>query len=162
MAVAATLSLACPPTSHSQPAPGDIIQIGPAAIPNVGMQIGYVAAGPAFTREASGYIEVVPRFRSNREALHVAAGLGAGVRIIGTLETLTLITPRAWDVHLGFRFGPGLVFAREETRGARNQRFSLFLEPFVRFITTIRGGTVYFLEVGIQRPAIRAGIWIHI
>ncbi len=148
---------------HAQVTPQpDILQLGGAVLPGIGVQIGYIEAGPAFTREAVAYIDVAPRFRSNREELQVSAGLGAGIRIIGTLETLTLITPRVWDFHLGFRFGPGLNFAADETRSDKNQRFSLFLEPFGRFTVAPKGEQVYFLEGGINRPYLRLGVWLAI
>ncbi|MBT8401150.1 MAG: hypothetical protein KJO98_11785 [Rhodothermia bacterium] len=140
----------------------DILQLGGAVLPGIGFQIGYVEAGPAFTREAFAYVDVAPRFGSNREELQVSAGLGAGIRVIGTLETLTLITPRVWDFHLGFRFGPGLNFAAEETRSDKNQRFSLFLEPFGRFTVAPKGEQIYFLEGGINRPYLRLGVWLAI
>ncbi len=140
----------------------DIIQVGGAVLPGIGFQIGYVDAGPAFTREAFAYVDLAPRFGSDNEELQVSAGLGAGIRVIGTLETLALITPRVWDFHLGFRFGPGLNFAAEETRSDKNQRFSLFLEPFGRFTVVPKGEQIYFLEGGINRPYVRLGVWLPI
>ena len=131
-------------------------------LPHVGLQIGYVDAGPAFTREAMAYVDLAPRFGSNREELQVSAGLGAAIRIIGTLETLTLVTPRVWDLHIGFRFGPGLNFSADETRSDKNQRFSLFLEPFTRFTVSPKGEQTYFLEGGINRPYVRLGVWLGI
>jgi len=149
--------------SHAQVArQPDILQLAAGGIPGVGLQIGYVDAGSAFTQEAVAYVNLSPRFASNRETLHVSAGVGGAIRILGTLETLTLIAPRAWDFHLGFRFGPGLRFAADETRSAKNQRFSLFLEPFVRFATVLRGRQTYFLEAGIQKPVLRLGVWFGI
>ena len=128
----------------------------------MGVQAGYLDVGDIFTREATVYGHLRPHFGSDEEELQVSAGVGVGLRIIGGLETLTLIYPRIWDIHVGMRFGPSLVFRRNETEAEQNRRFSLFLDPHVRFTITPAGRQTYFLEAGVQKPAIRAGVWLRI
>ncbi len=140
----------------------DTIQLGAGVLPAVGLQAGYLDVGDIFTREATVYGHLRPRFRSDEEELQVSAGIGVGLRIVGGLETLTLIYPRIWDVHVGMRFGPSLAFRRNETEAEQNRRFSLFLDPYIRFTITPRGRQTYFLEAGVQKPAIRAGVWLRI
>lgn len=139
----------------------DTIQLGAGALPGVGVQVGYLDVGDIFTREATVYGHLRPRFGSDDEELQVSAGVGVALRIIGGLETLTLINPRIWDLHVGMRFGPSLLFRRNETLAEKNQRFSLFLDPMIRF-TLSRGRQTYFLEGGVQKPTIRAGVWLRI
>ena len=139
----------------------DTIQLGAGALPAVGVEIGYIDVGDIFTRETTVFGHLRPRFGSDEEELQVSAGVGVGLRIIGGLETLTLITPRRWDLHVGLRFGPSLLFRRNETQAEKNQRFSLFLDPHVRFTVTPARQT-YFVEVGVQKPVIRAGVWLRI
>ncbi len=140
----------------------DTIQLGAAALPGVGVQLGYLDVGDLFTREATVSGHLRPRFASDEEDLQVSAGVGVGLRVVGGLETLTLIYPRKWDLHLGLRFGPSLLFRRNETPAERNQRFSLFIDPFLRFTLTPRGSQTYFLEAGVHKPVIRAGVWLRI
>jgi len=77
------------------------------------------------------------------------------MRVIGTPENVD----RDFDV--GLRFGPSLFFTVGESSRAENP-FSLFLEPFLRFSSTLGGNRFYFAELGIQRPFLRAGIWLQI
>jgi hypothetical protein len=160
--VAAWLLHTSGPAVSQQARSSDTIQLGAGALPAVGLQAGYLDAGDIFTREATVYGHLRPRFRSDEEELQVSAGIGVGLRIIGGLETMTLIYPRIWDIHVGMRFGPSLVFRRNETEAEQNRRFSLFLDPYARFTLTPRGRQTYFLEAGVQKPAIRAGVWLRI
>ncbi|NNE45264.1 MAG: hypothetical protein HKN37_01245 [Rhodothermales bacterium] len=164
LVVFATLSFLLMPLAASAQriTSADVLQLGAAGLPGVGIQLGYVDAGDIFTREALVYADVRPRFQSDNETLLISAGVGVSIRIVGGLETVELITPRIWDLHLGVRFGPGLLFRRNETRAEKNQRFSLFLDPFVRFTVAPRGKQTYFLEAGVHRPSLRAGVWLRI
>lgn len=140
----------------------DKIQLGAAALPGVGLQLGYVDAGDILTREAVVYADMRPQFGRDDEALQVSAAVGVSLRIVGGLETIGVLHPRIWDVHAGLRFGPSLLFRRNETLAEKNQRFSLFLDPFLRFTVQPRERLIYFLEAGLQRPSIRAGVWLTI
>ncbi len=160
----AALSLLLMPLSASaqRTTSTDVFQLGAAGLPGVGIQLGYVDAGDIFTREALVYADVRPRFKSDSETLLISAGVGVSIRIVGGLETVELITPRIWDFHVGVRFGPGLLFRRNETPAEKNQRFSLFLDPFLRFTVAPGGRQTYFLEAGVHRPSLRAGVWLRI
>jgi len=66
---------------------------------------------------------------------------------------------RGWDLDVGVRIGPGLLFEFRESRADKNRRFNLFVEPFARVVAR-PGGTTFFAELGGQRPVLRAGFWI--
>ncbi len=125
-----------------------------AAGPGVGVEASYVAPGRMYTREAT-LLADISRFDSAGSS-QVAVTIGGSWRIVGSLETLGMARPRRFDVHLGVRVGPGLLFRFNEERADRNQRFNLVFEPFIRY--TLRGRRLLFAEAGLSRPKLRIGI----
>ncbi len=157
------VALSLPPSSVAQGRRSpDRLQIGAGALPGVGLNVAYVDAGDVFTREATVYSHLRPRFASDDESLQVSAGIGVSLRIINSLQTMDFLEPRIWDLHLGLRFGPSLVFRRNETLAEKNQRFSLFVDPFIRFLLTPGDRLTYFFEAGTHRASVRAGVWLPI
>ena len=73
-------------------------------------------------------------------------------------QVLLVARPRRFDVHFGARIGPGLLFRFDEDRPDRNQRFNLTFEPFIRY--TLSRNRLFYVEAGVTRPHIRAGIKI--
>ena len=134
------------------------LQVGLGAVPGIGIQAGYVAPRSFYTIEGMLYTDAVPGFSGGEGSVQVSAGIGAALRPLGILRTFGE-TNYPYDLDVGLRFGPGLFFAFNETRVSKNQRFSLFLEPFVRFSTRLASGRMVFAEAGIQRPLLRAGLW---
>ena len=136
---------------------GGHLQTGPAGLPGLGFQVGYVAAQDFFTREIT-VVADLSSFRSDGN-VHTAIAVGGAVRILGIARTIGNTDYRGFDLDLGVRVGPGLLFEFRESRAAKNRRFNLFLEPFVRWSTRARRALL-FVEAGVQRPVLRAGFWI--
>lgn len=136
---------------------GKHIQIGPAGVPGIGVQVGYLSAQNLFTRELNTVADL-SSFGSHGD-LQVTAALGGSVRLLGIARTIGKSYYRGWDVDLGLRIGPSLLFEFRESRASKNRRFNLFVEPFARVVAS-PGKTIFFAELGVQRPAIRGGFWI--
>lgn len=150
------VSCAAQPTPDELVPGGDNVLVGAGVLPGLGLQAVYIAAGRMYTREALLLGNVIPQRVDG--SLHAAAAIGAAVRIVGSLETLGMARPRAYDIHVGIRLGPGLRFGFDEDRSDRNQRFSLLFEPFVRYTRHWR--RMVYVEAGGARPTIRAGVKI--
>lgn len=131
----------------------DNVLLGLAAVPGIGVQATYVAPGRMYTREAL-FLGDVSRLTSSGST-QIAVLIGASLRIVGSLEVLGMTRPRRYDVHVGARIGPGLIFGFDEERPDRNQRFNLVFEPFVRY--TIESRRLLYVEAGLARPNIRFG-----
>ena len=132
----------------------DNVLIGIAGLPGIGVEATYIAPGRMYTREAVLYADL-SRFDSKASS-QVAATIGASIRIVGALEVLGMARPRRYDVHVGVRIGPGLLFRFDEDKADRNQRFSLVLDPFVRYTLSLK--RLVYVEAGVSRPNIRMGI----
>ncbi len=138
---------------------GKQVQVGAAGLPGVGLQAGYLAAQNFFTREIN-LVADLSSFRSNGD-VQTALAIGGSVRIMGIGRTIGNAYYRGWDLDVGARIGPGLLFEFRESRADKNRRFSLFLEPFVRVVAR-PGRTAFYAELGAQRPVLRAGFWIPV
>lgn len=139
-------------SNELQPAANNVL-LGIGALPGIGMQATYIAAGQMYTREALFYADVSKL--NPRGSTQVAVAIGASMRIVKSLEVLGLSRPRLYDVHLGVRIGPGLLFGFDEERADRNQRFNLVVEPFVRY--TLSRRRLFYIEAGLSRPNVRIG-----
>jgi len=139
---------------------GRQFQIGPAALPDYGLQAGYVSLRSFYTREVMLNVNVSPSHGHGDGNVQVSGGLGGAIRILGIGRTIGNSAYRGFDVDVGLRFGPGLLFAFDETRSTKNQRFNLFGDLFSRLTTTFGKSTVVFFEIGFHNPSIRAGFWI--
>ena len=161
--VALLLSVAVPTETQAQigVAAQRQLQMGLGGLPGAGVQVGYVTVRSFFTVESQFYIEGVPPSFGEGN-VHFSAGFGGAIRLFGLSR---LLGSPAWyvdvfDVDLGLRLGPSLAFAENETPADRNQRFSLFLEPFLRIAPSISEDWALYLEVGPQRPSLRLGaLW---
>jgi hypothetical protein len=135
-----------------------MIQAGPGLLPGIGLEVGYLLPASLFTREAVLYVDSSPQFAGGEGSVQLSLGLGGAIRILGVARFITTSPYTGKDLDFGLRFGPGLFFAIDETRAEKNQRFSLFLEPFIRYSSTFAAGRVFFFEAGIQRPLFRGGL----
>ncbi len=135
------------------------LQAGVGVVPGGGVQLALVSPRSIITVEGAFYADVTPTFGGGEGSVQFSAGVGGALRPLQLARLLTNTAPTRYDVDFGLRLGPGLFFAFNETRAAKNQRFSLFLEPFLRFTTELASGRTVFAEAGIQRPLLRAGFW---
>lgn len=157
-AVLTALALARPSEVSAQ-APGQrFIQAGVGAVPGIGLQGGYVAPRSFFTVEGIVYVDGSPPFAGGEGSVQVSGGLGGAIRILGILRAVGSPGYQGRDFDVGLRFGPSLFFTVGESSRGENP-FSLFLEPFLRATTTFGGERIFFAELGIQRPLVRAGVW---
>ncbi|ARA93952.1 hypothetical protein AWN76_012840 [Rhodothermaceae bacterium RA] len=139
-----------------------LLQVGVAALPGIGLQAGYLSPRSWYTREAVLYVDSSPQFAGGEGSVQIAAGIGAAVRILAITRLFSSTLYAGNDLDFGLRFGPGLFFAIDETPADKNQRFSLFLEPFIRYTSAFGGGRQFFAEAGVQRPFLRAGFWFRL
>ena len=160
------ISLPAVPGAQAQaPAPlrgQRVVQAGIGLLPGIGLEAGYLLPTSLFMREAVLYVDTSPQFAGGEGSVQVSAGVGGAVRILGIARFVTSQPYTGNDLDFGLRFGPGLFFAIDETRADKNQRFSLFLEPFIRYSTVVAGRRTFFFEAGIQRPLFRAGLWFRL
>lgn len=141
--------------------PERYVQAGVAVVPGLGIQAGYVRMRSLYTVEALSYVDATPRFGGGEGNIHVSGGLGGSLRVLGILRAVGSPAYVGRDLDVGLRFGPSLTFTYGDSPRARNP-FSLFLEPFVRATSNFNGGRVYFIEVGLQRPLLRAGLFFEL
>ncbi len=134
------------------------LQMGMAAFPGVGMQLGYVGRRSFYTVEGTLFADGKPSLGEGESTLRVSGGLGAALRPLGVVRTIGNAN-YPYDFDFGARFGPSLFFTTGATRADKNQQFSLFLDLFLRFSSRFRNGRIFFLELGTQQPSIRAGLW---
>ncbi|MEM6645407.1 MAG: hypothetical protein AAF730_04065 [Bacteroidota bacterium] len=112
------------------------------------------------TRDLSLYLNAMPRLVGYAGSVQVSAGVGGSLRIANSIRVIFNRGDLNRDLDVGVRFGPGLNFVRDETRADANQRSSLFLEPFVRYVTPFRADRTLFIELAPHRPALRIGFWM--
>lgn len=139
-----------------------LLQVGLGVLPGVGLEAGYLSPRSWYTREAILYVDSSPQFAGGEGSVQVSAGIGAAIRILAITRLFSNAPYIGNDLDFGLRFGPGLFFAIDETPAEKNQRFSLFLEPFIRYTSTFTGGQQFFAEAGVQRPFLRAGFWFRL
>lgn len=146
----------------AQPIPpdrGQVLQAGLAAMPGLGMQLGYVSPRSIYTLEGLLYLDAAPSFAGGEGNVQLSIAFGSAFRITGLIRTLGN-APISYDLDVGMRLGPGLLFTQRETRAQKNQQFGLFLEPFFRLISAFGTRRFFFGEAGLHRPFFRAGLWI--
>ena len=142
-------------------APQSVIQVGLAAVPGAGLVAGYVAPRGFYTVGAMLYADATPSFSGGEGSLLVSLGLGGSIRPLGAARLIANAGDPGYDLDVGIRIGPSLFFPYGESSRKQNP-FSLFLEPFVRVESTLGGTRTMFLEVGIQRPIFRGGVWMRL
>lgn len=161
--VALAMLLAPPPESAAQGgAVGrSYLQTGLAVFPGVGVQFGYVGPHSIYTIETMIYADGQPALGSGESTLQLSGGIGAALRPLGVVRTIGNADYR-YDFDFGVRFGPSLFFTTGATRADKNQQFSLFLDPFIRFSSRFGNGRIFYLEIGPQQPVFRFGLWFGI
>lgn len=152
------LALPAPSLGQSGTAGVAFVQGSVAVVPGVGAQVGYVGARSFFTVEGLFYVGGSPVLGRGERTFKFSLGLGGALRPLGVLRTIGGAT-HSYDIDLGLRFGPSLLFSTRPTRATKNQQFSLFLDPFLRVTRRLRSGRILFAELGPLRPAIRVGAW---
>jgi hypothetical protein len=154
--------LASAAEATAQPTPPDrprnVMQAGLALVPGFGAQVGYVQSRTIFTVEGLLYVDASPQFAGGEGTVELSSGLGAAIRPLG-FPRLIGTADYPYDFDIGLRFGPSLTFTQGATRAEKNQQFSLFVEPFLRFSSRLSSGRLYFVEAGTQRPLFRAGVF---
>jgi hypothetical protein len=136
----------------------NVAQVGVGAIPGVGLQGKFVQPRALYTIEGGLYADFSPSFAGGEGSFHLAGGLGGAIRTFGIARAVG--SPGFLsDLDVGMRIGPALFFALGESSRAENP-FSLFLEPFARFSTSLGENRIFFGEIGLQRPILRAGLFI--
>jgi hypothetical protein len=147
--------------SLAQQRGGRYLQFGVGALPGVGIQGGYVAPASFYTVEGVLYVDGSPPFAGGQGSIQVSGGLGGAIRIMGIIRAIGSPDEEGRDFDVGLRFGPSLFFTVGESSREENP-FSLFLEPFLRGTSRLGRDHVFFAELGIQRPILRAGIWFSL
>ena len=144
-------------------APTPQVQVGPAAFPGGGAQLGFVTARSFFTTETFLYAEGTPP-ALGEGSVQLSAAFGAAIRLFGLSRLLgsTAWYVETFNLDVGLRLGPSLHFAENETRADKNQRFSLFLEPFLRFAPGLSADWALFVEAGTHRPYLRLGALVDL
>lgn len=138
--------------------PRNAMQAGLALVPGLGAQAGYVQSRSIFTVESIVYVDASPQFAGGEGTIEVSGALGGAIRPLG-IPRLIGTADYPYDFDIGLRFGPSLTFTQGATRAEKNQQFSLFVEPFLRFSSRLSSGRLYFVEAGTQRPLFRAGVF---
>ncbi len=138
----------------------EVLQTGIAAWPGIGTQVNYIRARETYAWETAMYFEVEPSFGDARTTFVVSGGVGAAVRPLGILRFIGQ-ADYGYDLDVGVRLGPSLLFRNRATHADRNQQFRLFLDPFVRLLLP-RNQRTWFVEIGPSRPVVRAGFWLQL
>lgn len=155
------------PRAHAQQGipfpPENTVLAGVGGLPGAGAMVGYVSPKRMYTREAVVYGVVIPSIRGRDGSAYVGVVIGGALRIIGTGETLGLIPPKKYDIDIGIRLGPALVFEFDESRADKNKRFNVAAEPFLRIARNLgKSQRTFYVEGGLIRPSLRLGIWFGI
>ena len=141
-------------------ADGQLLQAGLAGWPHIGVQAGYIDLHTMYTLETVVQADI-DAFAS-RQALHVAGGVGVSILPLSIWRAIGQVD-YGYDLDLGIRFGPRLHFVEHPTRDDKNEQFSLFIDPFLRFRKHWDSlGHAFYLEIGSTRPIIRTGFQIGI
>lgn len=138
-------------------APARHLQVGAGILPGIGLQGGVVIPRGFYTVEGTLYVDGSPPFAGGEGSIQISGGVGGALRILGILRALGSPGYADRDIDFGLRFGPSLFFTVGESSRGENP-FSLFLDPFVRVASTLGGDRIFFAELGIQRPLLRAGV----
>lgn len=120
------------------------------------MQFAHIQARSIYSLEILSSVDT--ELWKDRTPVYVSAGVGAALRPLGIPRVIGQAN-YSYDFYLGIRFGPALTFLHKQTRTEKNRQFSLFLDPFLRYIQPL-GKQIAFIEVGSQRPSLRFGLWL--
>ncbi len=154
--VCLVLAALCTPGALS----AQVFQMGLAGWPGIGAQVSYVDLHTMYSLESAVQADFDPF--ASRRTLHVAASVGAAILPLNVWRTIGQ-ADYGYDLDLGVRFGPRLVFVERPTRDDKNQQFSLFIDPFVRYRLRVGdAGRYFYVEIGPARPVLRAGFWFRI
>ncbi len=148
-------------SAHAQEAGQRYIQAGIGVIPGVGLQGGYMMPASFYTVEGTLYVDGSPSFAGGQGSIQLSGGLGGAVRVLGIIRAVGSPGYQNRDFDVGLRFGPSLFFTMGESSRDENP-FSLFLEPFLRATSSLGRDHIFFAELGVQRPILRAGIWFDL
>ena len=129
------------------------VQLGLGAWPGAGIQLVYVQAQSVYSLEI--LVSIDTELWKERTPIYLSSGVGTAIRPLGILRVIGQAN-YPYDLDVGIRFGPALTFLKSPTREEKNRQFSLFLDPYIRYTHQI-GKPIAFLEIGAQRPSIRAG-----
>ncbi len=136
------------------------LQLGVGILPGLGTQIAYLSPGAFFVTEGIVYVDGVPGVLGGEGTVQLSVGGGGAIRTLGIARLFSEEGFEGYDVDFGVRFGPALAFGTDETRAEKNRRFSLFFDPYLRFVTRLDRRLVVFAEAGSQRPLLRGGLWV--
>ena len=153
------LLLGCLLSSSLLAQPRRYIQAGVAAIPGAGIQTGYIAPRSFFTVEGVVYVDATPAFSGGEGSIQFSGGIGGAIRVLGILRMIGSPGYQGRDFDVGMRFGPSLFFAFGGESSREENPFALFLEPFLRASSDFGRRRTFFVELGVQRPLLRGGIW---
>ena len=136
------------------------IQGGLAAWPGIGIQATYLELRTVYSLETSVQMDYDPFV--SRHTLHVGGSIGASLLPLNIWRTIGQ-ADYGFDLDMGIRFGPRLVFVQNPTRADKNQQLGLFLDPFLRYRRYSTSMARYwFVEIGATRPILRIGIWFDV
>lgn len=135
------------------------VQVGLGVIPGVGLQAVYVQPRALYTIEGAVYADFSPSFAGGEGSIQLSGAVGGALRAFGIVRALGNPAYSNSDLDVGLRLGPSLFFALGESSRSENP-FSLFLEPYGRFATELAPNRTGFIELGLQRPILRAGVMI--
>lgn len=155
-----TLLLAAAPVLAQPVQTTGKLQLGLGILPGLGAQVGYLSPGAFFVTEGMVFVDGVPPFLGGEGTVQVSVGGGGAIRTLGIARLFSEEGFEGYDVDFGARFGPALAFSTNETRAEKNQRFSLFFDPYLRFVTRFNERFTVFAEAGAQRPLVRGGLWV--
>lgn len=136
---------------------GNYAQVGIGALPGIGLHGAFVQARSLYTMEGALYVDFTPRFAGGEGSLQLSGAVGGALRAFGIIRAFGSPAYAGSDLDVGFRLGPSLVFTLGDSARDENP-FSLFLEPYARFTTALSDTRTVFVEGGLQRPILRAGI----
>ncbi len=136
------------------------LQLGVGLLPGLGAQVGYLSPGAFFVTEGLVFVDGVPPFLGGEGTVQVSVGGGGAIRTLGIARLFSEESFTGYDVDFGARFGPALAFGTDETRADKNRRFSLFFDPYLRFVTRPGERFTFYVEAGAQRPLVRGGLWL--
>ncbi len=143
--------------------PQNTVLLAVGGLPGLGAMAGYVSPARTYTREAVVYGNVIIPIGEREGSAYIAAVIGGSLRLIGVGETLGFLPPKKFDIDVGVRLGPSLVFEFEESQAEKNKRFNIAAEPFARYARKMgKRQRTFYAEAGLIRPTLRIGIWLGI
>jgi len=139
---------------------GQQLQVGIAGWPGIGIQVAYIDSRTVYSLETVLQIDYDPF--ATRSMLHVAGSAGVALLPLNIWRTIGQ-ADYGYDLDLGMRLGPRIVFVDNPTRADKNQQFGLFIDPFLRFRwRTSALARFWYFEVGATRPVLRVGVWLAV